>query len=78
MRIISFLIHIRAFQISPSPRPEAQVEFSAKILSHGGKIVGARIFRDTAPLDTLAAAAALDQAFGKAVLDLVVWASPLA
>ena len=74
------MIDIRAFQISPSPRPEAQVEFSAKILSHGGKIVGARIFRDTAPLDTVdasAAAAALDQAFGKAVLDLVVWASPL-
>jgi hypothetical protein len=40
------LIDIRAFQISPSPRLEAQVEFSAKILGHGGKIVGTRIFRE--------------------------------
>jgi hypothetical protein len=63
-----------------SPRLEAQVEFSATILGHGGKIVGTRTFRDTVPLDTVdasAVAAAFDQAFGKAIVGLVVCASPL-
>jgi phospholipid/cholesterol/gamma-HCH transport system substrate-binding protein len=72
------LIGIRAFQISLSPRPEAQVEFSAKILGRDGKIIGTRVFRNTVPLETVAAGAAtaaLDQAFGQAVIDLVVWAS---
>lgn len=74
------LINIRAFQISLSPQPVAEVEFSAKLLGQDGKVVGARIFRSTAPLDAVdaaAAAGALDRAFGKAAVDLVQWTAPL-
>jgi phospholipid/cholesterol/gamma-HCH transport system substrate-binding protein len=73
------LIGIRAFQVSTSPKPEAQVEFSAKILGGAGKILATRIFRSSVPLEILdprASVAALDRAFSKAAVDLVVWASP--
>lgn len=74
------LIDIRSFQLSLSAAPLAEVEFSAKILADNGQIVGARIFRATVPpvtVDAPAAAAALDEAFGKTAVDLVVWASSL-
>lgn len=74
------LIDIRSFQLSLSAAPQAEVEFSAKILGDNGKIVDARIFRVTVPAgaaDAPAAAAALDDAFGKAAVELVVWASGL-
>jgi phospholipid/cholesterol/gamma-HCH transport system substrate-binding protein len=79
------LIDIRDFQISPPPTgaagadaatPAAHVAFAAKILGENGKIIGSRTFDATAPArDTGAsgAAAALDQAFGKAAADLVLW-----
>ena len=74
------LIDIRSFQLSLSAAPTAEVEFSAKILGDNGKIVDARIFHATVPAataDAPAAAAALDDAFGKAAVELVVWASAL-
>jgi phospholipid/cholesterol/gamma-HCH transport system substrate-binding protein len=79
------LIDIRNFQISPatagtaaadSAPPAAHVEFAAKILGENGKIIGSRTFdaivpeRETA---TAGAVAALNEAFGKAVTDLVLW-----
>lgn len=72
------LIDIRDFQIALGQDPKAVVSFSAKIVDGGGKIAGARIFRAEAPVPALeapAAARALDQAFGKAVTDLVLWAN---
>jgi phospholipid/cholesterol/gamma-HCH transport system substrate-binding protein len=73
------LIDIRSFQISASPEaPLADVEFAAKILGNNGRIVDARIFRATVPAKATSAAvaaAALDEAFGKTVMDLVVWTS---
>ena len=74
------LIDIRSFQLSVSAAPQAEVEFSAKILGDNGKIVDARIFHASVPAtaaDAPAAAAALDNAFGKAAVELVVWASAL-
>jgi phospholipid/cholesterol/gamma-HCH transport system substrate-binding protein len=74
------LIDIRSFQLSLSAVPQAEVEFSVKILGDNGKIVDARIFRATAPAtgpDAPAAAAALNEAFGKVAVDLVAWASGL-
>jgi phospholipid/cholesterol/gamma-HCH transport system substrate-binding protein len=74
------LIDIRSFQLSLSATPTAQVEFSAKILAENGRIVDARIFRASVPSATAeapAAAAAMDEAFGKAAVELVVWASAL-
>jgi phospholipid/cholesterol/gamma-HCH transport system substrate-binding protein len=70
------LIDIREFQLSPASEPVGQVEFAAKILGQDGRILDARIFRAAAPAkaaDVAGAAAALDQAFGKAATELVVW-----
>jgi phospholipid/cholesterol/gamma-HCH transport system substrate-binding protein len=72
------LIDLRAFNVSVGNDTTASVEFSAKILEKSGKIIGTRIFRTTAPLVTIeaaAAAAALNEAFGKAAVELVVWVS---
>ena len=74
------LIDIRSFQLLLSATPTADVEFSAKILGDNGKIVDARIFHATVAataVDASAAAAALNGAFGKAAVELVVWASGL-
>ncbi len=67
---------IRSFQITLTPKPEAEVEFSARILGGKGKVVDARIFKATAPAkDTSAAEAvpALDKAFAQSASDLVAW-----
>jgi phospholipid/cholesterol/gamma-HCH transport system substrate-binding protein len=74
------LIDIRSFQLSLYAAPQAEVEFSAKILNDSGKIVDARIFRAAVPCSTTdaqTATAAIDEAFGKATVELVVWASAL-
>jgi phospholipid/cholesterol/gamma-HCH transport system substrate-binding protein len=71
------LIDIRSFQLSQSVAPMAEVEFAAKIVGDGGRIVGAKIFRASVPApaaDARTASAALDEAFGSAATDLVVWA----
>jgi phospholipid/cholesterol/gamma-HCH transport system substrate-binding protein len=78
------LIDIRNFQISPtmldtagadSATPTAHVAFAAKIIGENGKIIGSRTFDAMVPAKTNAAgaAAALNQAFGKAAADLVLW-----
>jgi phospholipid/cholesterol/gamma-HCH transport system substrate-binding protein len=72
------VIDIRIFEIAPGSAgsPVAEVEFSAKVVGSGGRIVGSHTFSATAPApDTraAAAAAAIDKAFGKAVTELVVW-----
>jgi phospholipid/cholesterol/gamma-HCH transport system substrate-binding protein len=73
------LIDIRNFQLSISPEgPIADIEFGAKILGSDGRIVDARMFHTTVPgkaTDAPATAAAIDTAFGKAVIDLVAWCS---
>jgi phospholipid/cholesterol/gamma-HCH transport system substrate-binding protein len=73
------LIDIRSFQLFTSGEMRmADVEFAAKILGDKGRIVDARIFHATVPakaMDAPAAATALDEAFGKAAVDLVVWTS---
>lgn len=74
------LIDLRAFDIAQDPQPHAVIEFTAKILSKEGKIVGARLFRAEAPakaVDAAAAAAAFNEAFGKVATDLVRWVAPL-
>jgi phospholipid/cholesterol/gamma-HCH transport system substrate-binding protein len=72
------ILDIRSFQIAPGPAgsPVAQVEFAAKVVGDGGRIVGSRSFSAAVPApDTHAAgaAAAIDEAFGKAATDLIVW-----
>jgi phospholipid/cholesterol/gamma-HCH transport system substrate-binding protein len=70
------LIDIRGFQISTAGDPVANVEFSAKILKNDGKILDARIFQATVPAKAVtapAAAAALNEAFGKVATEIVAW-----
>jgi phospholipid/cholesterol/gamma-HCH transport system substrate-binding protein len=72
------LIDIRSFQFSLSTVPQAEIEFSARILGDDGKVIDARIFRATAisvSPEAAAAAAALDEAFQKTAVELVVWAA---
>jgi phospholipid/cholesterol/gamma-HCH transport system substrate-binding protein len=72
------LIDIRRFVLATSSAPTAEIEFVAKVLGPDGKIVTARTFNATAPaagLDPPAAAAALNEAFGRCVTDLVPWAA---
>ena len=56
---------------------EALVEFAARIVADGNRVVDARTFSATAPAEATdgpAAAAALNQAFGHVATELVVWA----
>jgi phospholipid/cholesterol/gamma-HCH transport system substrate-binding protein len=72
------LIDIRRFTISTSGEPTAEIEFVAKLMSQDGKILTARTFTATAPAvsaEASAAAGALNQAFAKAVTELVPWAA---
>ena len=72
------LIDIRQFQLSRQAAPTADVAFAAKLVSAQGRIVDARVFQASVPAKAAtapAAAAALDEAFGKCVTDLVLWAA---
>ena len=72
------VIDLRSFAIATDREPVADVEFSAKIVAENGHIVSSQLFHATAPAngtDPPAIAAALNQAFGKAVADLVAWTS---
>lgn len=73
-------IDIRKFEILSSPEPIAEIEFAARILGDDGRIVQAKVFSASAPVTAMnapAAAAALDQAFGKCATELVTWAAGL-
>lgn len=72
------LIDLRRFQVSAGDRPVAEVEFTAKILADDGAIVAAQRFHAEEPTkvtDAATAATALNEAFGKAAADVVVWTS---
>jgi phospholipid/cholesterol/gamma-HCH transport system substrate-binding protein len=72
------LIDIRSFHVLMAPAPAAEVEFTAKILAEGGRIVDARLLQASVPVnatDAPAAAAGLDEAFGRVATELVLWVS---
>ena len=72
------VIDLRSFAIARDEGGVADVAFSAKLVAENGHIVASQLFHATAPAggtDAAAIAAALNQAFGKAVIDLVVWTS---
>ncbi len=69
------LIDVRAFQIS-GREEAAEVEFAAKLLGNNGRIVAGKVFAAKVPAasaEAPAAIAALDEAFGKATVELAVW-----
>jgi phospholipid/cholesterol/gamma-HCH transport system substrate-binding protein len=70
------LIDIRRFHVSTSSEPMAEIVFVAKILGQDGKIIGAQDFQASAPAkgaDAQAYVAALDDAFGKVLSELLAW-----
>jgi phospholipid/cholesterol/gamma-HCH transport system substrate-binding protein len=70
------LIDLRRFQISTADKPVADIEFTARILEEGGKVVAAKLFHVTVPTkvtDAATAAASLNEAFQKAATELVLW-----
>jgi phospholipid/cholesterol/gamma-HCH transport system substrate-binding protein len=74
------LIDIHNFRVSATGAPEALVEFGAKILGGNGRIIASRTFDATVSAgdgSVPAAARALDEAFEKTAVDLVVWTANL-
>jgi len=72
------VVDLRAFQISVEGEPSAVVEFGAKILDSGGKIVSGKLFTAKVPakaMDAPGATSALNEAFKQAAAELVVWVS---
>ena len=72
------VLNVRQFRIATVPAPAtAQISVAAKILDADGKVAGAKVFDATVPApasDTATGAvSALDQAYGKAATDLIVW-----
>jgi len=70
------LVDLRTVRLSVSPQPVGEIEFGAKIVDKDGRILTTKIFRaaiSAKAVDAASAAAALDQAFGKAVTELVLW-----
>ncbi len=74
------LIDIRNFQIITTPEPTADVEYSAKIADTNGKILGAKLFKATAPAKSTEsgpAVEALNAAFHESATELVTWAADI-
>jgi phospholipid/cholesterol/gamma-HCH transport system substrate-binding protein len=70
------LIDIRKFQVTTAGEGVAEVELAAKLMGAKGRLLDSHVFSATVPAkvsDDIAAARALDQAFGKAARELVLW-----
>jgi phospholipid/cholesterol/gamma-HCH transport system substrate-binding protein len=71
------LIEIRQFQVSPSHKT-ALIALSAKMVGEGGRIIDARVIETnarTSEMNSASVAAAVNEAFGKAMTELVTWVS---
>jgi len=69
-------VDIQDFSIAADSEPVANVTISAKIFDNAQAIKAAKVFKASIPVKEMqanAAAAALDQAFGRVATDIVVW-----
>ena len=69
---------IRAFEIDVGSGSTAQVEIAAKIVDRSGRVRSGRVFSASAPASAItgpAASAALDQALGQVLVEMVGWAA---
>lgn len=72
------VIDLRQFEVDPSSSPHVSIALSVKLLDGEGSMRAARIFEETAPLDSVTpakVAAAFNQAFGTLARKLVLWAA---
>jgi phospholipid/cholesterol/gamma-HCH transport system substrate-binding protein len=71
------LIEIRQFQVSPSHKT-ALIALSAKVVGEGGRIIDAKAIESNArasEMNSASVAAAVNEAFGRAMTELVTWFS---
>jgi phospholipid/cholesterol/gamma-HCH transport system substrate-binding protein len=71
------LIEIRQFQVSPSHKT-ALIALSAKVVGEGGRIIDAKVIESDArvsEINSASVAAAVNEAFGRAMTELVTWFS---
>jgi phospholipid/cholesterol/gamma-HCH transport system substrate-binding protein len=74
------LLEIRRFELTGAAPPMAVVEFAARLVDDGGKVIDARMFRSTATAKSQATAdavAALNEAFTGTARELVLWSVEL-
>ncbi len=74
---LKLVIDLRQYEVVASPQPHVSIALSAKLVD-GDNLHAARIFEESAPLDSVSAdkvAAAFNQAFGKLARKLVPWAA---
>jgi phospholipid/cholesterol/gamma-HCH transport system substrate-binding protein len=70
------ILDIRRFHISTEQAPTAEINILARILDKDGKIIAARLFKESVPVsgsDAQADVNAFDVAFGKLQTDLLEW-----
>lgn len=74
---VQLLLDIRRFQLADGAEPHANIEIAAKLLDKDGSIIATRTFSADAgaqSLEAQVAVKALNEAFSKATVELVVWA----
>ena len=72
------LVDIRSFQVVVAGGPVAEVVLTAKVLSRDGRVLASQIFAQKVPVRELTpemAAAGINEAFGHAAAEIVVWAA---
>ena len=71
------LVNIRKFELATIGEATAQVALMAKLMDAGGAVIDAKLFTADVPVSDIGKpeviAAAIDQSFGKAATDLIVW-----
>jgi len=73
---VQLLVDVREFQLSLASPAKAEVEFVAKLVAKGGRIIGSKVFHAETPVEATtaqAAARALDEGFQRSVAELVGW-----
>lgn len=71
------LINIRKFELATIGEPTAEVGLMAKLVDSGGLVIDAKLFEASMPVSDIekpeVIAGAINEAFGKAATDLIVW-----
>jgi len=74
------LIDLRSFSILSNSNPDADVEYSVKIMAEDGRIISAKIFHATVSakdMEVPSLVAAFDQAFGQTATELIAWTAKI-
>lgn len=70
------LVDIRDFQVADGAQPVARIAFSARLLNKQGKLIAARVFSASKPVEKIepaAVVAAFDAAFADIAREVIAW-----